>query len=58
MNNSSNRRRTARSGLASLELVMATAVMLPIAVLLLILGITICRYVFAALSGLLLMPFL
>lgn len=49
---------TSRRGAASLELVMATAVMLPLTVLLLLLGIKICSYVFSALGGLTLMPFL
>ncbi len=47
-----------RVGAASLELILVTAVMLPLAILMLILGVTICRYVFSALGGLLLMPFL
>ena len=37
---------------------MATAVMLPLAVLLLLLAIKICAYVFAALGGMTQMPFL
>ncbi len=46
-----------RSGAASLELVLASAVAIPIAGGLLFLGFKICSYVFAALSGLLSMPF-
>ena len=46
-----------RRAAASLELVMATAVAIPIAGGLLFLGFKICRYVFAALSGLVSMPF-
>jgi hypothetical protein len=46
-----------RHGAASLELVMATAVAIPIAGGLLFLGFKICSYVFAALSGLVSMPF-
>jgi hypothetical protein len=46
-----------RKAAASLELVMATAVAIPIAGGLLFLGFKICRYVFAALSGLVSMPF-
>ncbi len=55
---SQTQRRPWRAGAASLELVLVTAVMLPLAILMLILGVTMCRYVFSALSGLLLMPFL
>ena len=46
-----------RKAAASIELVMASAVAIPIAGGLLFLGFQICRYVFAALSGLLSMPF-
>jgi hypothetical protein len=46
-----------RKGAASVELVMASAVAIPIAGGLLFLGFQICRYVFVALSGLLSMPF-
>lgn len=46
-----------RDGAASLELVMATAVAIPIAGGILFLGFQICSYVFSALSGLVSMPF-
>ena len=46
-----------RTGAASLELVMATAIAIPIAGGALFLGFRICRYVFSALSGLVSMPF-
>ena len=41
-----------------MELVMATAVAVPLAGLMFFLGIRICRYVFSALGGLLMQPFL
>ncbi len=41
-----------------MEVVLATAVAVPLAVLMLFLGITICRYVHTALVGLLFQPFL
>ncbi len=47
-----------RRGLANLEVVMTTAIGVPLAGLMFFLGIQICRYVFAAMSGLLLQPFL
>ena len=47
-----------RSGFSNLEVVMTTAIMLPLAGLLFFLGIQMSRYVFTALSGLLLQPFL
>lgn len=46
-----------RAGSASIELVMASAVAIPIAGGALFLGFKICSYVFSALSGLLVMPF-
>ncbi len=46
-----------RTGSAALELVMATAVAIPIAGGALFLGFKICSYVFSGLSGLLSMPF-
>lgn len=55
--NSLASRRAQRCGAASLQLVMATAVAIPIAGGVLFLGFQICRYVFSALSGLLSMPF-
>gem|GEM_PF-4154053 len=51
-------RRKQRAGFSSLEVVMTTAAALPLAGLLFFLGIQICRYIHAALSGLLLQPFL
>lgn len=47
-----------RAGFSSLEVVMTTAVMLPLAGLLFFLGIQISRYAYSALSGLLFQPFL
>ena len=46
-----------RAGSASIELVMASAVAIPIAGAALFLGFKICSYVFLALSGMLVMPF-
>ncbi|MEM9409531.1 MAG: hypothetical protein AAGA30_00290 [Planctomycetota bacterium] len=46
-----------RAGTANMQLVMATAIAIPIAGGLLFLGFKICRFVFAALSGSLTMPF-
>lgn len=47
-----------RSATASIELVMASAVAIPIAGAILFLGFKICSYVFSALSGLISMPFI
>ena len=47
-----------RRGLASLELVMITAVALPLAIVLLILAAKISSYVFKATAGLLSVPWL
>lgn len=47
-----------RAGFSSLEVVMTTAIALPLAGLLFFLGIQMCRYAYSALSGLLLQPFL
>ena len=46
-----------RNGTASMELVMATAIAIPIAGGILFLGFKMCSYVFSGLSGLLSMPF-
>lgn len=46
-----------RNGAASIELVMASAVAIPIAGAILFLGFKICSYVFSALSGSISMPF-
>jgi len=46
-----------RNGTASIELVMATAIAIPIAAGILFLGFKMCSYVFSGLSGLLSMPF-
>ena len=46
-----------RLGTASMELVLATAVALPIAGAVLFLGFKICSYVYSAIGGLLTMPF-
>jgi hypothetical protein len=51
-----NRIKTSRRGAASIELVMASAVAIPIAGGALFLGFKICAYVFSAISGLLTMP--
>lgn len=50
--------RKQRRGLASLEVVMTTAIGVPLAGLMFFLGIQMCRYVYSALAGLLLQPFL
>lgn len=50
--------RQTRSATASIELVMATAVAIPIAGAILFLGFIVCSYVFSALSGLISMPFI
>jgi hypothetical protein len=47
-----------RAGAASLEVVLATAVAVPLAALMFLLGVQICRYVYTALGGLLVQPFL
>lgn len=47
-----------RRGLASIELVMATAVALPLCGIMFLLGIEICRYVFRGLDGMLSLPWL
>lgn len=52
-----SRQRQTRRGTSSIELVMATAVAIPIAGGILFLGFRMCSYVFSALSGLLSMPF-
>lgn len=47
-----------RIGLANLELVLVTAVALPLGFLLFLLGVQICRYVFRGLGGMLTLPLL
>ncbi len=47
-----------RKGAASLELVLATAVVLPLALAMFLLAVQICRYVFRGLGGMLTMPML
>ncbi len=47
-----------RVGSASLELTLATAITVPLGVLLLLLSIQMGRYVFRGLAGMLTMPFL
>lgn len=47
-----------RCGAASLELVLVTAVALPLAILLLLLGVRMALYVFSATSGLMTVPWL
>ncbi len=47
-----------RSGNSSLEVVMATAVAVPLAAMLFFLGTQICRYVYGVISGLTTWPFL
>lgn len=46
-----------RRGSSSMQLVMASAIAIPIAGGILFLGFQICRYVFSTMSGLLSMPF-
>ena len=57
MNAQNQRLNLSRSGATSMQVVMATAIAVPIAAGILFLGFRICRYVFSALSGLLSMPF-
>jgi ABC-type tungstate transport system substrate-binding protein len=45
------------NGAASIELVMASAIAIPIAGAILFMGFRICSYVFSALSGSISMPF-
>jgi hypothetical protein len=52
------RRGNSRSGLASLEVVMTTAVMLPIAAAILFLGIKLAAIAYQVLGGLVAWPFL
>jgi hypothetical protein len=47
-----------RAGTSALEVVMATAVGVPLAAMLFFLGVKMCRYVHGALSGLVTWPFL
>ncbi len=56
LNKTHERLHSKRNGAASLELVMATAVAIPIAGGALFLGFKICSYVFSAFAGLLSMP--
>lgn len=51
-------RTRARNGAASLELVLATAVALPLALVMFLLAVQICRYVFRGVGGMLTMPML
>ena len=53
-----NRRGRARRGLASLEVVMTTAVMLPIAAAILFLGFKLAAIAYQVLGGLVAWPFL
>jgi hypothetical protein len=46
------------SGMVSLEVVMTTAVMLPVAGALLLLGIKLCATIYQAIGGLVAWPFL
>lgn len=52
------RRSIGRAGMASLEVVMATAVMLPVAGGLLLLGIKMCATIYQAIGALVAWPFL
>jgi hypothetical protein len=52
------RKRAARHGLASLEVVMSTAVMLPIAGAILFLGVKMCATIYQAIGTLVSWPFL
>ncbi len=47
-----------RRGHSSLELVMATAVVLPLALMSFLLSIEICKYVFRGIDGMLTLPWL
>ena len=47
-----------RSGLAALELVLITAITLPLAALMFLLGVQISQYVFRGMDGMLAMPWL
>ena len=47
-----------RAGFAALEVVMVTAVTLPLAVLLFLLGVEMCQYVFSAIDAMMTMPWL
>jgi hypothetical protein len=51
-------RRAGRRGMASLEVVMTAAVMLPVAGALLFLGIKMCATIYQAIGGLVGWPFL
>ena len=52
------RRNLKRSGMASLEVVMTIAVMLPIAGALFFLGVKMCATIYQAIAGLVSWPFL
>ncbi len=47
-----------RRGASSLELVMATAVVLPLGLMAFLLGVEICQYVFRGIDGMLTLPWL
>jgi len=47
-----------RHGAAAIEVVLATAVVLPLVVLLFFLGVEICQFVFRGIDGMLTMPWL
>jgi hypothetical protein len=47
-----------RCGLANLEMVLVTAVVLPLGFMLFLLGVQICRYAFRGLGGMLSLPLL
>lgn len=57
-NSSRRRARTARAGMANLEVVMTIAVMLPVAGALLFLGIKICAMLYQTIGSLVAWPFL
>lgn len=57
-NSSRRHARTARAGMANLEVVMTIAVMLPVAGALLFLGIKICAMLYQTIGALVAWPFL
>lgn len=52
------RQRSVRCGAASLEVVLTTAVVLPLAALMFFLGVKICQYVFRGVDGMMTLPWL
>lgn len=58
MSAKSRNHRSRNGGMASLEVVMATAVMLPVAGMLLFLGVNLCATLYQAVGALVAWPFL